>query len=154
VVLGRHSIPNGWVTLSVTFVDASNYRIEMLAFEVVDFSDPYHIILGWPYYIKFMAIPSYAYLKLKIPGPIKVITVEAKARQALDCEQSSVELAATVVAVAELKELSLRLPATTLSPRMPPTPGVFKTGEDARAVQINIDKPTKTVRLRAILDPK
>jgi hypothetical protein len=41
----------------------------MLAFEIVDFSGPYHIILGRPCYIKFMAIPSYAYLKLKIPGP-------------------------------------------------------------------------------------
>jgi hypothetical protein len=38
----------------------------MLAFEVVDFFRPYHIILGWPCYIKSMAIPSHAYLKLKI----------------------------------------------------------------------------------------
>jgi hypothetical protein len=50
----------------------------MLAFEVVDFSGPYHIIMGWPCYVKFMAIPSYAYLKIKIPGPVGVITVEAK----------------------------------------------------------------------------
>jgi hypothetical protein len=29
-------------------------------------------------YVKFMAIPSYANLKLKIPGPTRVITMEAK----------------------------------------------------------------------------
>jgi hypothetical protein len=32
--------PLGRITLSVTFGDASNYRIEMLTFEVVDFSGP------------------------------------------------------------------------------------------------------------------
>jgi hypothetical protein len=58
----------------------------MLAYEVVDFSRPYHVILGQPCYINFMAIPRYAYLKLKIPGPADVITVQAKAQRALDCE--------------------------------------------------------------------
>jgi hypothetical protein len=48
----------------------SNYRTETLTFEVVNFSGPYHVILGQPCYIKFMDIPSYAYLKLKIPGPM------------------------------------------------------------------------------------
>jgi hypothetical protein len=65
VVLGKQSISLGRVTLSVTFRDASNYRTETLAFDVVNISGPYHIILGQPCYIKFMAIPSYAYLKLK-----------------------------------------------------------------------------------------
>jgi hypothetical protein len=34
----------------------------------------------------FMVIPSYAYLMLKIPGLVGVITVEAKTQRALDCE--------------------------------------------------------------------
>jgi hypothetical protein len=45
VVSGKQSTPLGWVTLPVTFGDMSNYRTEALAFEVVDFSRPYHIIL-------------------------------------------------------------------------------------------------------------
>jgi hypothetical protein len=77
VLQGKKSIPLGRVTLPVTFRDVNNYRIETLAFEVVNFSGPYRIILGRPCYVKFMAIPSYAYLKLKIPGPTGVITVEA-----------------------------------------------------------------------------
>jgi hypothetical protein len=56
----------------------SNYRTKTLAFEVVDFSRPYHVIPGRPCYIKFMVIPSYAYLKLKIPEPTGVITMVAK----------------------------------------------------------------------------
>jgi hypothetical protein len=46
VVPSKQSIPLGRVTLSVTFGDASNYHTKNLAFEVVDFSGPYHIILG------------------------------------------------------------------------------------------------------------
>jgi hypothetical protein len=53
-----------------------------------------------------MAILSYAYLKLKIPGPATVITTEAKAQRALDCEKDNIKLATTTVAMAELRELS------------------------------------------------
>jgi hypothetical protein len=63
---------------AVTFGDVSNYNTETLAFEVVNFSGPYHIILGRPCYVKFMANPSYTYLNLRIPGPIGIIIVEAK----------------------------------------------------------------------------
>jgi hypothetical protein len=86
VVPSKQFIPLGRVTLLITFRDTSNYRTETLAFEVVDFSGSYHVILGWPCYIKFMTIPSYAYLKLKILGLAGVITVEAKAQRVLDCE--------------------------------------------------------------------
>jgi hypothetical protein len=37
---------------------------------------------------------------------------------------------------------------------MPQTPGVFKIGEDTRAVKIIIDSPTKTVQIGASLDPE
>jgi hypothetical protein len=78
VVPSKQSIPFGWVTLSVTFGVVSNYCTETLTFVVVDFSRPYHVILGQMCYVQFMAIPSYTYLKLKIPIPTGVITVEAK----------------------------------------------------------------------------
>jgi hypothetical protein len=61
VVLGKQSIPLRQISLPVTFGDARNYRTETLAFKVVNFSGPYHIILEQPCYVKFMAIPSYAY---------------------------------------------------------------------------------------------
>jgi hypothetical protein len=49
--------------------------------------------LTMPCYIKFMVIPSYASLKLKILRPIGVITMEVKTQWVLDCEQSGIELA-------------------------------------------------------------
>jgi hypothetical protein len=134
VVPGKQSIPHGWVTLPVTFGDASNYRTEMLTFEVVNFSGPYHIILGWPCYVKFMAIPNYAYLKLKIPEPTGVITMEAKTQQVLGCEQDSIELAAPSVTATEQRMFSLWLPTAPPSVAMPMVSSVFKMDEDAKAV--------------------
>jgi hypothetical protein len=42
---------------------------------VVGFHETYHTILQCPCYVKFMAIPNYTYLKLKMLGPRGVITV-------------------------------------------------------------------------------
>ena len=42
---------------------------------MVDWKGAYHAILGRPAYTKFMAVPNYTYLKLKLPGPNAVITV-------------------------------------------------------------------------------
>jgi len=56
------------------FGDQVHYHKETLSFEVIDFEGPYHAILGRPFYAKFMAIPSYAYLNLKMLGAHGVIT--------------------------------------------------------------------------------
>jgi hypothetical protein len=53
----------------------SNFRIETLTFGVVGFHGTYHAILGCSCYAKFMAVPNYTYLKLKMSGPCGVITV-------------------------------------------------------------------------------
>jgi hypothetical protein len=57
------------------FGDVRNFRTEILTFEVVGFSGTYHTILGRPTYAKFMVVPNYTYLKLKILGPKGIITV-------------------------------------------------------------------------------
>jgi hypothetical protein len=67
--------PQGKIELDVCFGDSGNFRREKLEFEVMDWPSQYHAILGWPTFAKFMAVPHYAYLALKIPGPKGVITV-------------------------------------------------------------------------------
>jgi hypothetical protein len=101
-----------------------------------------------------MAIPSYAYLKLMIHGPTGVITVETKMKRALDYEQDIVELAAIVLTMVKLRELSLRIPTMPLSLAIPPMSDVFKTDEDGRAIQIDVVNPTKTMKIGASFDPK
>ena len=60
--------PLGKISLNVVFGKPGNFRNERLEFEVVDWESQYHAILGRPAFAKFMAIPHYAYLKLKMPG--------------------------------------------------------------------------------------
>ena len=50
--------------------------METLTFEVVGFHGTYHAILGCPCYMKFIAIPNYTYLKLKMSRPCRVITID------------------------------------------------------------------------------
>ena len=44
-----------------------------------------------------MAIPNYTYLKLKMPGPKGVITVEGSFEQAYYCKQDYIAQAATLI---------------------------------------------------------
>ena len=75
VIPEAQAYPLGQINLPVTFGNRTNFRSEVLTFEVVDFLGSYHAILGRPCYAKFMAIPNYTYLKLKMPGPNVIITV-------------------------------------------------------------------------------
>jgi hypothetical protein len=50
-------------------------------------------VLGRPCYAKFMVVPNYTYLKLKMPGPNRVITVGSTYRHAYECDVECVEYA-------------------------------------------------------------
>ena len=84
IVPGKRTRPLGRIDLPVCFGTPSNYHKEVLTFEVVGFKGTYHAILGRPCYTKFMSIPNYTYLKLKMPGPNGVITVESTYKHAYD----------------------------------------------------------------------
>jgi hypothetical protein len=68
IIPGKRVLPLGQLDLPVCFGTPSNFRRETLTFEVVGFRGTYHAVLGRPCYAKFMAVPNYTYLKLKMPG--------------------------------------------------------------------------------------
>ena len=76
--------------------------MKTLTFEVVRFHRTYHAILGRPCYAKFMAIPNYTYLKLKMLGPCGVITIGTSFQCAYECEVECCEHATAIVASKEL----------------------------------------------------
>ena len=84
-------MPVGRIDLLVCFDTAANFRKETLPFEVVDFRGTYHAIIGRLGYAMFMAIPNYTYLKLKMPGPKGVITVNSSYEHAYECDVECVE---------------------------------------------------------------
>jgi hypothetical protein len=75
----------------VWFSTPDNFREETLTFEVLGFRGAYHAILGWPCYAKFIAVPNYTYLKMKMPGPKGVIAVGSSIEHAFDCDVECVE---------------------------------------------------------------
>jgi hypothetical protein len=56
--------------MPVTFGTLENYRTEFLRFEVASFDCGYNAIIGRPGLAKFMAIPHYTYMILKMPGDV------------------------------------------------------------------------------------
>jgi hypothetical protein len=78
---------------------------------VVDISSPYHALLGHPALAKFMAVPHYTYLKMKLPGPRGVITVSGCFRKSLACARAraSSQLAEALVITEEKRQLLHRV---------------------------------------------
>ena len=97
VIPGTQAYPLGQIDLPITFGDRANFHSEVLTFEVVDFLGSYHAILGRPCYAKFMAVPNYTYLKLKMLGPNGVITVGRTFSHAFTCDCEHYELATAVI---------------------------------------------------------
>jgi hypothetical protein len=64
---GKEAIPLGRIWLNPTFGQPDNFRKETLTFKVIDFPGVYHALLSSPCFTKFMAVPNYTYLKLKMP---------------------------------------------------------------------------------------
>jgi hypothetical protein len=83
------AVPLGQIDLPVAFGDKGNFRKETLTFEVIGFPGTYHAILGRPTYAKFMAVPNYTYLKLKMFGPKGVITINTKFQHVFQCDVSA-----------------------------------------------------------------
>jgi hypothetical protein len=84
------------VVLPVTFGETrENYRTEYIKFEVADFETSYHAILGRPAIAKFMVVPHYTYLVLKMPSPAGVLSLQGDLKISFDCDTKAVELAAT-----------------------------------------------------------
>jgi hypothetical protein len=114
IISGKRVQPLGQLDLSVCFGTPSNFRRETLTFEVVGFRGTYHAVLGRPCYTKFMSVPNYTYLKLKMPGPNGVITVGPTYRHTYECDVECVEyaeaLAESEALIADLESLSKEAP--------------------------------------------
>jgi hypothetical protein len=60
---------------------------------VVDFLGSYNTILRKPCYAKFMVVPNYTYMKLKMPKPHGIITTSASFMVLYTYEQANCKLA-------------------------------------------------------------
>jgi hypothetical protein len=153
IVPGKHVLPLGQLDLPVCFATPSNFRRETLTFEVVGFRGTYHAVLGRPCYAKFMAVPNYTYLKLKMPGPKGIITVGSTYHHAYECDVECVDY---VEAITEFEALIVDLDC--LSKEAPDAKRHASNFEPTEAVKLVSLDPNndagKQVRIGSELDPK
>jgi hypothetical protein len=97
--------PLGKIELDVCFGNSINNRREKLEFEVMNSPSQYHAILGLPAFAKFMVVPHYAYLMLKIPGPKGTIMVQGSFKVSNTCDKEFNRLAQTFGMTAEYARL-------------------------------------------------
>ena len=94
VIPGVEAHCTGSITLEVVFGSPNNFRREELIYDIVPFCSGYHALLGRTAFVRFNAVPHYAYLKLKMPGPHGVITVNGNTERSLRIEEHTAALAA------------------------------------------------------------
>ncbi|XP_066395961.1 uncharacterized protein [Miscanthus floridulus] len=137
VILGAQAYPLGQIDLSITFGNKANFRLEVLTFKVVDFPGSYHAILGRSCHVKFMAIPNYTYLKLKMPRPNGVITMSSAFSHAFTCNHEHFELATVVINSAELPWLEESSTLVVPDSNKPASLTAFRPLKETKAVGIN-----------------
>jgi hypothetical protein len=129
----------GHIYMPVTFGTPENYRIEFLRFEVANFDCGYNAIIERPGLAKFMAIPHYTYMILKMPGPQGIITVRADFQGVAECFRVAIQAALTTK------------PSTTYSAQAnsKPEEDLAVPANEAQAVtSIRPTEETKRINLR------
>jgi hypothetical protein len=120
---------------------------------VVGFRGTYHAVLGRPCYAKFMDVPNYTYLKLKMSGPNGTITVGSTYRHAYECDVECMEYAE---AIAESEALIADLDCLSKeAPDAKRHAGNFEPTEAVKSVPLDPSNDAgKKVRIGSELNPK
>src|SRR6266508_2633498 len=147
VIPGTSATPLRTIKLPVTFGSRENVRTEDISFEVADFEAEYHAILGRSALAKFMAVPHYTYMLMKLPGPNGIISLRGDVHRSFDYDQESCTLAENIQAKANRD--SIRLAAAALQDEGEvPAKKAAKVGisadQDVKKITLNPSDPTKT----------
>ena len=157
VIPGTLAIPLGTIRLPVTLGSRENFWTEDISFEVANFEAAYHAILGRPALAKFMAVPHYTYMLMKLLEPNGVISLRGDVRRSYDCDQESCSIAENIRAKAD--QDSIRLTAATLQDEGEvPTKKAAKTGisadQDVKKIALDSIDSTKTALIGTQLNDK
>jgi hypothetical protein len=161
IVPGNAAISLGSMVLPVTFGETrENYHTQYIKFEVADYKTSYHAILGRPAIAKFMAVPQYTYLVLKMPSPAGVLSLQGDLKISFDCNTEAVELAATNQvpnATMEIYAASKKVAPSELDiPEKLDKASKPQPSEEVqiKAIYLGTGDSSKTTMIGAGLDPK
>jgi hypothetical protein len=120
----------------------------------MDRPSQYHAILGRPVFAKFMAIPHYADLTLKILGPKGTITVQGSFEVSNTCDKEFNRLAQTFGMIAENARLKGETDHKVLPDVGRSLPDkAFDATQDSKKIQVHPTDPNKTTSIAINLDP-
>jgi hypothetical protein len=155
IVPGHSCTPLGKVQLEVLFGKKGNSRRDPIWFEVVDISSPYHALLGRLALAKFMAVPHYAYLKMKLPGPRGIITITGSFKKSLACAKESSQLAEALVIAEEKRQLLHRVELAQQDvPVRQSQVEQFKPANDTKKILLDESDPSKYIVIGTGLSAK
>ena len=92
---GPYAHCTGSLLLEVVFGSSDNSRRVKLVFHIAPFKSSYQALLGREAFARFNAIPHYASLTLKMPGPCGIISLKGNLECSLNTEESENALTAT-----------------------------------------------------------
>ena len=160
IVPGLSCAPIGKIKIDVLFGDKEHFRREAIWFEVVDLESPYHALLGRPALAKFMAVPHYAYLKMKIPSTKGVITVAGDYKKSSECAAASSRLAESLVIAEEKKMLDRvvaiagKQSAVSPDPKEHDAQGSFQPAKETKKIPLDPEHPERFAVIGANLNSK
>ena len=160
IVPGLSCSPIGRVRLDVLFGNIDHFRCEPLWFEVVDLTSAYHALLGQPALTKFMAVPHYAYLKMKMPSSKGILTVSGDYRKSSACAAESSRLAESLVIADEKRLLDRVMAMVGKQPELSPDPkeseakGSFKPAKETKKISLDLEHPERYAVMGTGLDSK
>ena len=152
--------PIGKILIDVLFGDKDHFHRESIWFEVVDLESPYHALLGRPAQAKFMAVPHYAYLKMKMPSTKGILTVVGDYKKSSACASESSRLAESLMIAAEKRLLDRVVAMASKRPEMSPNPreseaeGSFKPAKETKKIPLDPEHPERHAVIGANLDSK
>ena len=86
VTPGLYANCTGSVLLKVVFGSSDNFRREKLIFHIAPFKSGHQALLAREAFARFNAIPHYASLTLKMPGPRGIISLKGNSECSLTTE--------------------------------------------------------------------
>ena len=160
IVPGLSCSPIGKILIDVPFGDKDHFCREPVWFEVVDLESPYHALLGRPALAKFMAVPHYAYLKMKMPSSKGILTIAGDYRKSSACTAESSRLAESLVIAAEKRLLDRVVAMAGKQPELSPDPkesvaeGSFKPAKETKKIPLDPEHLERYADVGTGLDSK
>jgi hypothetical protein len=155
IVPGAVVTPVGQIALPVTFGTQKKFLTKTIQFEVIDFETAYNSFLGRSAHSKFMAIPHYAYLVLKMTGPRGISSIKGDVKRAFDYDRGSCETANRLLASAELQDLKQVLSKSSPDSVMPEAKTPIQLEYTlSKTISLSTEEPFKVAHVGNSLDPK